>query len=226
MNGFVGLFLEGIVRTFYLSKDSFNLTNIFIGLFQFPCGFQALDLILGYPGCLFKYEPAFLGFVGENLIDLSLLHDGVSGLPYTGVVKKLFEIPQSYRGAVNVVFAVAVSVKASFYLHLGTSNSSSPLSLVKVKATSATLRAFRFSVPLKMTSSIFSARRALLPCSPRTHLTASTTFDLPHPLGPRRAATPSLKSIRLRSANDLKPNISIFLRNTATPSGEESYLSL
>jgi hypothetical protein len=35
-----------------------------------------------------------------------------------------------------------------------------------------------------MTSSIFPPRNVLAPCSPITQLSASTTLDLPDPLGP------------------------------------------
>src|SRR5687768_2130649 len=40
---------------------------------------------------------------------------------------------------------------------------------------------------------------------------ASTTFDLPQPLGPTTPVTPLLKIISVRFANDLKPHIASFL---------------
>src|SRR5437764_64399 len=40
---------------------------------------------------------------------------------------------------------------------------------------------------------------------------ASTTLDLPQPLGPTTPVTPALKSICVRFAKDLKPHISSFL---------------
>src|SRR5713101_5239061 len=49
-------------------------------------------------------------------------------------------------------------------------------------------------------------------CSPSTHRIASTTFDLPHPLGPTTAVIPGAKPIVVESRNDLKPSNSRLLR--------------
>ena len=95
-----------------------------------------------------------------------------------------------------------------------TSRFNNPFSLLIVSVTSATLSAFRDSVPLKITSSIFSARSVFDACSPSTHFIASTTLLLPQPFGPSKAVIPSANSIRVLSANDLNPNISRLLRNT------------
>src|SRR5690606_11447038 len=69
---------------------------------------------------------------------------------------------------------------------------SSLLLFSMVRDTSARLAGLRFTVPLKMMFSIFSERSIRVLCSPNTHRIASTTFDLPHPLGPTMAVTPSL----------------------------------
>jgi hypothetical protein len=45
-------------------------------------------------------------------------------------------------------------------------------------------------------------------CSPSTQRTASETFDLPQPLGPTIAVTPSLKLRVTVSAKDLNPDSS------------------
>src|SRR6185437_7490465 len=58
------------------------------------------------------------------------------------------------------------------------------LVLSKVSDTSARLDALRLLVPLKITLSIFSDRSIRVLCSPNTHRIASTTLDLPQPLGP------------------------------------------
>src|SRR5678815_1125731 len=59
--------------------------------------------------------------------------------------------------------------------------------------------------PLKITSSIASPRSDLADCSPSTHLKASTTFDLPQPLGPTMPVMGESKWNSVRSANDLNP---------------------
>src|SRR5579864_3871274 len=66
----------------------------------------------------------------------------------------------------------------------------------------------RSRVPAKMTSSMREPRRVLADCSPSTHEMESEIFDLPHPLGPMIAATPSPWNLSsVRSQNDLNPRI-------------------
>src|SRR5918995_2501777 len=62
--------------------------------------------------------------------------------------------------------------------------------------------------PWKITSSIFPPRRSRADCSPSTQRTASDTLDLPQPLGPTIAVTPSSKVRVTLSAKDLKPESS------------------
>src|SRR5690349_1181997 len=57
-----------------------------------------------------------------------------------------------------------------------------------------------------MTSSIFLPRRSLACPDPRTHLTESTMFVLPEPLGPTMAVTPPSNVISVCRANVLKPS--------------------
>src|ERR1700722_7535295 len=63
-----------------------------------------------------------------------------------------------------------------------------------------------------MRSSVFLPRRHVGACSPSTHLIASTTLDLPHPLGPTTAVTPGAKLMLVCSQKDLKPTSSRLLR--------------
>src|SRR3954454_11700600 len=93
-------------------------------------------------------------------------------------------------------------------------NAPSVLSIVRM--TSARPRGGRPDVPAKMTSSILPPRRVLAPCSPITHASASTTFDLPEPLGPTTAVTPGSKAKVVGCANDLKPLRVRLLRYTPT----------
>src|SRR5262245_54038994 len=76
------------------------------------------------------------------------------------------------------------------------------------RRTSAAAVGLRASLPLKITSSILSPRRRLALCSPITHVIASATLLLPHPLGPTIAVTPLSNASSERSENDLKPLIS------------------
>src|SRR5437660_7653719 len=74
-----------------------------------------------------------------------------------------------------------------------------------VSATSARPSGARFVVPAKMTSSILPPRRLLAPCSPMTQDSASTTLDLPEPLGPTTQVMPGSRRSVVAEANDLKP---------------------
>src|SRR6202047_4511012 len=75
--------------------------------------------------------------------------------------------------------------------------------------TSAIPKGGRLVVPLKMQSAMRSARRDLWLCSPSTQEMASTTLDLPQPLGPTMQVVPlPLKVTTVRSQKDLKPTIS------------------
>src|SRR6266481_2597186 len=93
-----------------------------------------------------------------------------------------------------------------------------------VIVTSASPRGGRLVVPLKMQSAMRSARSDLWLCSPRTQEMASTTLDLPQPLGPTMQVVPEpLKVTTVRSQNDLKPTIST-LRSLSkmSPFGRQS----
>src|SRR5436189_5471092 len=74
-----------------------------------------------------------------------------------------------------------------------------------VSSTSARPSGGRPDVPAKMTSSILPPRRLLAPCSPMTQASASTTLDLPDPLGPTMQVMPGSSSRVVAEANDLKP---------------------
>ncbi len=90
-----------------------------------------------------------------------------------------------------------------------------PAELSIVRATSARPSGERLAVPAKMTSSIFWLRTELGAWAPSTQAMASTTFDLPDPLGPTTTVTPGSSSIVVASANDLKPLRVRLFKNTA-----------
>src|SRR5436305_12598394 len=76
----------------------------------------------------------------------------------------------------------------------------------------------RSRVPMKMTSSMRAPRRLLADCSPSTQEMASEILDLPQPLGPRMAATPSPWNLSsVRSQKDLKPRICSFFSLSKDP---------
>src|SRR6185369_12307901 len=91
---------------------------------------------------------------------------------------------------------------------------SAPSALSMVRVTSARPSGARPAVPAKMTSSILPPRSALAPCSPSTQEIASTTLDLPEPLGPTTQVIPGSSFIVVADAKDLKPLTVRLLRCT------------
>src|SRR6476661_466176 len=84
----------------------------------------------------------------------------------------------------------------------------SPSLLSRYSETSVTLTGRRAVEPWKITSSILPPRSNRADCSPSTHRTESETLDLPQPLGPTMAVTPSSKVRVTLSAKDLNPESS------------------
>src|ERR1035437_6089966 len=74
-----------------------------------------------------------------------------------------------------------------------------------------------------MRSSMLLPRSRVGACSPSTHRIASTTFDLPHPLGPTTAVIPGAKPIVVESRKDLKPSSSRLLRRMLGVSDASTY---
>ena len=89
-----------------------------------------------------------------------------------------------------------------------------PSVLSMVSSTSARPSGARPEVPAKMTSSILPPRSDLAPCSPITQLSASTTLDLPEPLGPTTQVMPGSKLSVVAEAKDLNPRNVRLLRYT------------
>src|SRR6187455_3044582 len=93
---------------------------------------------------------------------------------------------------------------------------SAPSELSMVRDTSARPSGGRPVVPAKMTSSILPPRSDLAPCSPMTQARASTTLDLPEPLGPTMQVMPGSSCSVVEEAKDLNPlRVRLFRYNGA-----------
>ncbi len=82
---------------------------------------------------------------------------------------------------------------------------SAPSELSIVRTTSARPSGGRPDVPAKMTSSILPPRSDLALASPITQARASTTLDLPEPLGPTMQVIPGSSWSVVADAKDLNP---------------------
>jgi hypothetical protein len=95
---------------------------------------------------------------------------------------------------------------------------SAPSELSMVSSTSARPSGGRPEVPAKMTSSILPPRSDLAPCSPITQASASTTLDLPEPLGPTMQVMPGSSWSVVDEAKDLNPfRVRLFRYNVLLP---------
>ena len=94
---------------------------------------------------------------------------------------------------------------------------SAPSVLSMVSSTSARPSGGRPDVPAKMTSSILPPRSDLAPCSPITQARASTTLDLPEPLGPTTQVIPGSSWSVVEEAKDLNPLRVRLFRYTVLP---------
>src|SRR6476620_3354168 len=95
---------------------------------------------------------------------------------------------------------------------------SAPSELSIVSCTSARPSGGRPAVPAKMTSSILPPRSDLAPCSPITQARASTTLDLPEPLGPTMQVIPGSSWSVVEDAKDLNPfRVRLFRYNVRAP---------
>src|SRR5680860_552039 len=103
---------------------------------------------------------------------------------------------------------------------------SAPSALSMVSCTSARPSGGRPDVPAKMTSSILPPRRDFAPCSPITQARASTTLDLPEPLGPTTQVIPGSSCKVVAEANDLNPRSVRVLRYTVKLLTAVSYTHL
>src|SRR5687767_9997849 len=91
-----------------------------------------------------------------------------------------------------------------------------------VSCTSARPSGGRPDVPAKMTSSILPPRRLLAPCSPITQASASTTLDLPDPLGPTMQVMPGSSCKVVEDAKDLNPlRVRLFRYNAGSSTDQD-----
>ena len=73
-----------------------------------------------------------------------------------------------------------------------------------------------------MTSSILPPRRLLAPCSPITQARASTTLDLPEPLGPTMQVMPGSSCKVVEDAKDLNPlRVRLFRYNAGSSTDQD-----
>ena len=212
----LGLGLEGIVAALDLGEDAADLAHVLLGLLELELGLAGAHLVLGDARGLLEEVAAVLGLGGEDLVDLALLHHGVGRLADARVPEELAQLLEPDLGAVDVVLGLAGTVEAALNGDLGSVDRREEAGLIGDgdRDFGDGERLARLGAVEDHVFHAVGAQGLRADCSPTTHFIASTTLDLPQPLGPRRAEMPSENSIKVRSAKDLKPNISRLFRNT------------
>src|SRR5699024_3961745 len=141
----------------------------------------------------------------QDFRELSLPDDDVHLAADAGVRQQLLNIHQARFGAIDFIFACSITEHAAGNRYFCVVNGQSTISIVMVRVTSARPSALRSPAPAKMTSCILPPRRVFALPSPITQARASTTLDLPEPLGPTTAQIPGSNLKVVADAKDLNP---------------------
>jgi hypothetical protein len=142
----------------------------------------------------------------EDGVDLALADDDVLLAADPGVGQQLLHVEQPARHAVDRVLAL-VPVRNRMRVSVTSVNSIRQQTRRVVEREAdlgpAECRALGGAGEDDVVH-LLAAHR-LGACAPSTHAIASTTFDLPDPLGPTTTVTPGSRVIVVASAKDLKP---------------------
>ena len=171
-------------------------------------GLAPARLVLADPGRLLDQRAALLGLRRHDLGDLALLHDRVALGADAGVAEEVLHVAQAARGAVEQVLGLPGPEQPARDLDLRVGRERGRRGAVAVVERERDLghsHGGEPSEPAKITSSMPLPRSRRGACSPITQRIASTTFDLPQPLGPTTPVMPGLNETTVLSTNDLKP---------------------
>ena len=210
--GLFGLALEAGHLALDFGDDIVDPEQVLVGRFDLAQGFDLALLVAGDPGGLFDEDPPFIrAGIGDGA-DISLLDDGVGFGAHAAAHEDVVDVLETARLLVEQVgaFSRAERRRVSMISEIPAVPRVPPLSLTRVRETSAMFSGDLPMAPEKITSSIALPRSCLTLCSPMTQRKASTILLLPHPLGPTTAQMPGGKAMVAFSGNDLNPMISSF----------------
>ncbi len=169
-------------------------------------GLLLAPAVLEDAGGLLDEAAALLGRGLQHAVEAALADDDVHLAAEARVAQQLLHVQQPADVAVDRVLAGAVAEQRAADASPRRTRSAARHRLLSiVSCTSARPSGPRVAVPAKMTSSILPPRRVFAPCSPITQARASTTFDLPDPLGPTMHVTPGLEGESGRLGERLEP---------------------
>ena len=179
--------------------------------------------VLEDAGGLLDEAAALLRAGAQHGVELALADDDVHLAADARVGEQLLDVEQPARLAVDRVLRAAVAEHGPRDRDLGVVDRQRAVGVVDGEDDlgPAQRRPAARRVPAKMTSSILPPRSDLAPCSPMTQARASTTLDLPEPLGPTTQVMPGSKWRVVADAKDLNPlRVRLFRctrENSSTP---------
>ncbi len=107
------LALEGVQVPRHLGQRVVDAQEVLLGLFEFELGGASLGLVLGDAGRFFDKLAAVLRLVGEDQVDLPLLHDGVVPDAESGVHEDVRDVLHPDALAVQAELGLAVAEDAA-----------------------------------------------------------------------------------------------------------------
>ncbi len=115
----LGLGLQGVVAAPHLLEDALDVAHVLLGLLELPLGLLAPHAESRDARRLLEDVAPFLGLVGEQLVDLALLHDGVGRLADARVEEQLAHVAELHGVVVDEVLALPRAVQPPADGHLG-----------------------------------------------------------------------------------------------------------
>src|SRR5438552_1054639 len=112
------LALQGTDLPLHFADQVLHAQQILFGVFQFPQRFLFLRLKLGDARRFFKYRPAIVRFARDDLRDVSLRHDAVTGAPNSRPHEKLLDVLESAGSFVDEILTATVTEYTTRERHL------------------------------------------------------------------------------------------------------------
>ena len=210
-----GLALERAQLAADLAQEVLDAQQVRLGGVEPALGLLLALAELQDAGGLLDDRAALLGSGVEHRVDLALADDHVLLAADAGVGEQLLHVEQAARHAVDGVLAVAGAEQRAGDGDLGELDAEHAGGVVDGDADLGPPQRRALGGAGEDHVVHLLVRTALGAWAPSTHAMASTTLDLPDPLGPTTTVTPGSSSSVVLSANDLKPLRLRLFRNTA-----------
>lgn len=200
-----GLPAEGLQLAPQLVREVLDTGHVRLHGVQFPQRLLLALAVLEDARRLLDEGPAAHGVGVQDGVELALSDDDVHLAADTGVGQQLLDVEQSAGVAVDLVLAAAVAEHDPRDGDLGVLDGQRTVGVVDGERDLGTAERRAPGGAGEDDVLHLAAAQRLGPCSPMTQLSASTTLDLPEPLGPTTQVMPGSNRRVVAEANDLNP---------------------